>query len=1126
MSVIQAMYTVLYVDDEQNLIDLARLYLEKSPEFCVKTQTSALEALTSPLITTCDVIVSDYQMPEMDGIEFLKAVRERFGDIPFILFTGRGREDVVIEAINSGVDFYLQKGGDAKAQFAELSHKIRMAVERKRAVDERTESEKRLSSLFHSSPIHQMITGFSSGRILDINDRFLQDLKLSRSEVIGRTLDEIGLFIDKVQYSAMIQQLEREGMVRNAELLIRARSGRTYTTLTSLTRVQVHNQDLIYTQSMDITAQKKAHQTINALLNAPPDVSLMLDTKGIILAANHAATVRYGLPVQDLIGREAYPLISPDLADLRRMKVKEAIITREPLVFLDDRTGRSYENHLYPVTGPDGDVTAVAIHSHDVTDERQAKESLKESEEKYRLVVEHSHDTIYIYRDDHFLFINRQAGELTGFSHEELMKRELWDFIHPDDRKRLKEAAAIRFAGGHISSAFHARILRKDGGEREGEFFVDLIDFRGKPAILGIARDITEKKRAEEKLKAAYDELAASQEELKGQLDALKSGEELLRESEEKYRTLVEHTDDGVFIVNDGKTLFVNKAFTVMSGYPAKDLIGRPFAFLVAPEDREMVVSRHKNRLNGSILPDTYEFSLLHRDGTTRVLVRIHVGAGTYAGRPATIGTLHDLTEERKRETALEQSEELHRKMVTAIPDIIVRTDLDGTILFINEKGVKLSGHPNPLSLIGTSMLSFFAPESLPLVLQNIPRMFERPLGPIEYVFLIDGTRVTLEVNGDILRSPEGTPYGMVFICRDISERRLAELALRESEANYRLIIENMQDVFYRINRDGIITMISPYGARLIGFDSPADIIGKSAATEFYPDPKERDEFLSHLNRERVVSGYPLTLRDRHGELHYATASSHLLYDTEGKVNGIEGILHDVTHLKQVENALRQANRQITLMAGITRHDIHNQLMALGGWLELSRASVLDPDRMLELITKEQHIASIIEEQINFTAFFDEMGVKEPVWLDPVPLIRRSWSTLPINTVRLDLAVSGIEIFADPLFEKVFYNLFDNALRYGGDTMTTIRVSAHRSDSGLVLNVEDNGTGISVQDKERLFDRGYGKNTGLGLFLVKEILAITAMTIRETGIPGKGARFEITVPAGTYRIAGIGSQNS
>jgi PAS domain S-box-containing protein len=1112
------MYTVLYVDDEEHLLDLARIYLEKSPEFRVNTQTSAQEALNSPFITSCDLIVSDYQMPEMDGIAFLKAVRERFGDIPFILFTGRGREEVVIEAINSGVDFYLQKGGDAKAQFAELSHKIKMAVERKRAVDERSESEKRLSSLFHSSPIHQMITGFSSGRILDINDRFLKDLKLSRSEAIGRTLDEIGLFIDKVRYSAMIHQLEQEGMIRNAELLVRARNGRTYTTLTSLTRVQVHNQDLIYTQSMDITAQKKAHQTINALLNAPPDVSLMLDTKGIILAANQAATVRYGLRVQDLIGMDAYTLISPDLADLRRMKVKEAITTREPLVYLDDRTGRSYENHLYPVAGSDGDVTAVAIHSHDITEERQAKEDLKESEEKYRLVVEHSHDTIYIYRDDHFLFINRQAGELTGFSHEELMKRELWDFIHPDDRKRLKEASAIRFAGGHISSAFQARILPKNGEVREGEFFVDLIDFRGKPAILGIVRDITEKKRAEEELKAAYDELAASQEELKGQFDALKSGEELLRESEEKYRTLVEHTDDGVFIAQDGKILFANNAFAVMCGYSAEDLIGKQFAFLVAPEDREMVVSRHKNRQNGVFHPDTYEFSLLHRDGTTRVRVKIHIGASTYAGQPASIGTLHDLTKERKRETALAQSEELHRKMVAAIPDIIVRTDLNGTIIFINENGVKLSGHTDPADIIGISMLSFFAPESLPLVLKNIPRMFERPLGPIEYVFLVmDGARITLEVNGDVLRTPEGIPYGMVFICRDITERRRAETALRESEENYRRIIENMQDVFYRTDRDGLFTMISTYGARLLGFESAIDIIGKYRAADFYANSIERDEFLAYLGRERRVSGYPLTLKDRNGEIHYVTASSRILYDAEGKADGIEGILHEITHLKRVENALQQANRQLTLMTSITRHDIRNQLMALGGWLELSRNSVSDPDRMLELITKEQMIASIIEEQINFTTFFEEMGVKKPVWLDPVPLIWKLKSNLPFKTIRLDVTVSGIEIFADPLFEKVFYNLFDNALRYGGDAMTSIHVAVHRVEDGLVLVVEDNGVGISPAEKNMIFDRGYGKGTGLGLFFVREVLSISGMTIRETGISGQGTRFEITVPKGTYR---------
>ena len=122
------MISVLYVDDEPGLLEIGKLFLEESGQFRVETITSLQLHLHFWIQRGYDAIISDYLMPGMDGIAFLKAVRERFSDLPFILFTGRGREAVVIQAINEGADFYLQKGGDPTAQFAELAHKVRQAV--------------------------------------------------------------------------------------------------------------------------------------------------------------------------------------------------------------------------------------------------------------------------------------------------------------------------------------------------------------------------------------------------------------------------------------------------------------------------------------------------------------------------------------------------------------------------------------------------------------------------------------------------------------------------------------------------------------------------------------------------------------------------------------------------------------------------------------------------------------------------------------------------------------------------------------------------------------------------------------------------------------------------------------
>ena len=128
--------------------------------------------------------------------------------------------------------------------------------------------------------------------------------------------------------------------------------------------------------------------------------------------------------------------------------------------------------------------------------------------------------------------------------------------------------------------------------------------------------------------------------------------------------------------------------------------------------------------------------------------------------------------------------------------------------------------------------------------------------------------------------------------------------------------------------------------------------------------------------------------------------------------------------------------------------------------------------------------------------------------------------SLPVGPVKIRIGFSDLEVSADPLFEKVFYNLIDNALRHGGKNLSAITFSCERSGTGCRIICEDDGVGVPEENKNRIFEQGFGSNTGLGLFLSKEILGITDISITENGTPGKGARFEILVPEGRFRFTG------
>lgn len=287
--------------------------------------------------------------------------------------------------------------------------------------------------------------------------------------------------------------------------------------------------------------------------------------------------------------------------------------------------------------------------------------------------------------------------------------------------------------------------------------------------------------------------------------------------------------------------------------------------------------------------------------------------------------------------------------------------------------------------------------------------------------------------------------------------------------------------------------------------------IMKKSLPDFLPDETKLEEFLVQVRDKRRVRDIEVGLVAHDGSIRWALVSAADCDDVS-----IICTVVDITDNKQAQEALTQSNKKLNLMNNITRHDILNQLTALIGFLEISRHDTRDPE-LLKYITSEEKAANAIRSQILFTRDYQDVGVHSPKWQDVAETVSLAITTLDLHKVRVSLDLHKVRVFADPLLEKVFYNLVENSLRHGGK-VTEITLRAEETADGMDLIVEDNGAGVPVDAKEKIFRREYFTNTGFGLFLTREILAITGLSILENGTPGTGARFVIHAPKGTFRI--------
>ena len=225
--------------------------------------------------------------------------------------------------------------------------------------------------------------------------------------------------------------------------------------------------------------------------------------------------------------------------------------------------------------------------------------------------------------------------------------------------------------------------------------------------------------------------------------------------------------------------------------------------------------------------------------------------------------------------------------------------------------------------------------------------------------------------------------------------------------------------------------------------------------------------------------------------------------------------ISDITELHQYQEALRETNKKLHLLSSVTRHDIINQVMALGMGLEFIRMKMVKGEPIDEDLSMCESTRESIEHLIQFTRDYESLGVQKPAWQSVGTIMERVQEKTALPVI-IDPSLSTLEVYADLMLPSVFLNLAINAEQHGGE-ISRITVSYHRDGSEAVLVFEDNGIGIPDDMKNEIFKRGVGEGSGFGLFFSSEILGITSISICESGKPGEGARFELHIPPGVWR---------
>jgi PAS domain S-box-containing protein len=868
-----------------------------------------------------------------------------------------------------------------------------------------------------------------------------------------------------------------------------------------------------------------AEESYRTLIDALVDAVIITDVNGKIILFNKKAEEIFGYKYSELKGKEITVLVPPRSAEMHGKCVSDIYAMRKDGSEIPVEVSFS----KLEIEGE----TYIAAIVRDITQRKQIEEALKESEEMFRTVAEHSLVGIYLIQEGVFKYVNPRFAEIFGYKVEELVnKRGPKDLVYPEDWPIVEDNLNKRIRGEVTAICYDFRGVKKNGEVIYVEVYGAKVMYRGKPAVIGSLLDITDRKLAEEKITHLNSVLSA----IRGINQVIvreRDMKKLLRKVCEFLYRVRGYSVVEIWLIDESSGELKLVAHV---GEKESTAYGRDFAerAIIA---RKLIVVRegratttvpiiHENKVYGALclcsdMKDAFdkEETELLEDVTNDI---------AYA-----IRAIEDETMRKRAEEELRRQKVFYETLIHTATDLILVIDRKGRFVYANRAAKDILGE----DVVRKHISEVVAPEYLELTLNNFKRRLRGEIVKPYVIQAIDknGRRRWMEINGTRLEI-DGKVIGTCAIARDVTERVKLEEEVAETKEFLHSILESSADAIIATDVEGKITYFSRGAEEMLGYKA-SQVIGKPILELCPPVIREEvQKFYQTLFEKEVLRNIRTKLLCIEGRVVDVSLSLALLRDKEGRPIGTVGVAKDITKEVRAEEALRRAYEELKrldqlksdIIANVS-HEIRTPITIAKGYIELAMDETDENERRDELQTAVKALMRLNETVDDLIAIADiERGdfslKRRKAKIEDI--ISRALETKEefarSRDVSIDVDVNYRDkVWVDPpKLQRALMNLIDNAIKFnrrGGK----VNIRVEKRDGELLFSVSDTGIGIPEDKLEEIFKpltqldpsstRYYG-GTGTGLTVAKKIIEAHGGKIWVESKLGEGSTFYFTIP--------------